>query len=169
MSLNILLEGETMIRKILVAGIGVATALALASCGSSSPAPGAAGLQNVSASPDISESPSAAPNPTVTVTATPTATNAPAGAKPCSSADLKVAASGEDDGAAGTIVQRFLITNTSAVPCTMKGHPAITPFGLMKQGNSQAEANIDIKVGPIPSNFGDLGAQSRRPAPRCSS
>jgi hypothetical protein len=138
-----------VVRKIFVASIGVATVLAVASCGSSAKAAGASGLQNVSAS--ASSTP--IPAPTVTVTATAT----PAAAKPCANASLTVAASGDNDGAAGTIVQRFLITNTSSTSCTMEGHPTISPFGLMTQGTTKAEANLDIKVDPIPADFGDLG------------
>jgi hypothetical protein len=142
-----------VVRKILVAGIGLTAALALASCGSSGKAGGSSGIQSVSPSANAS----ATTATTATPTATMTATSAPADTKPCSNADLKVTASGDNDGAAGTIVQRFLITNTSSKPCTMKGRPSISPFGLMKQGTTKVQGNIDIKVDPIPANFGDLG------------
>ena len=151
-------RGGPVVRKIFIAGIGVVTVLAIAACGSSKTG-GAAGLQTVSASPSDTTTSTPTPTPTVTVTTTPTPTGTatPAVAKPCANASLTVAASGDDDGAAGTIVQRFLVTNTSSKPCMMKGHPGISPFGLMSQGTTKVEANLDIKVDPIPADFGDLG------------
>ncbi len=146
-----------MVRKIFIASIAVATVLAVASCSSSTSGGGASGLQNVSASPIYTATSTPTPEATVTVPPTPTPTATAAAAKPCANANLKVAASGPDDGAAGTIVQRFLITNTSSKACTLKGRPGISPFGLMTQGTTKVEANLDIKVGPIPADFGDLG------------
>jgi hypothetical protein len=61
-------------------------------------------------------------------------------------------------GAAGTIVQRFKVTNTGSVACTMDKAPFLSPYGLMTQGGSKVEANLTIAVDPIPSNFGALGA-----------
>lgn len=53
------------------------------------------------------------------------------------------------DGAAGTLVQRFVLTNVSSAPCSMHGLPTLTPYGAMS-GPVPA-------VHPIPSGFGDLG------------
>jgi hypothetical protein len=60
-------------------------------------------------------------------------------------------------GAAGTLVQRFVVTNSGAAACTMNGEPFISPYGPQPQGGGQVEANLPITVSPIPAGFGDLG------------
>ena len=60
-------------------------------------------------------------------------------------------------GAAGTLVQRFVVTNSGATPCTMNGEPFISPYGPQPQGGGQVEADLPVTVSPIPAGFGDLG------------
>ena len=59
--------------------------------------------------------------------------------------------------AVAAAVERFLMTNTSGVTCTVQSYPGISPYGPMKQGGSTVQANLTINVEPISSAFGDLG------------
>lgn len=143
-----------MIRKIFIVIAGAASALTLAAC-TSGPA-GSAGIDAVTPAPSTPVSSAPVATPTPTVTAKPTATGTPTptrpAVKPCTGADLKITV-GTGQGAAGTLINRFLVTNTSTSTCTMKGHPGIVPFAL----SGTAKTNIGVDVDPIPANFGDLG------------
>lgn len=75
---------------------------------------------------------------------------------PCQTGDVKVTAS-NSNGAAGTQVERFLITNAGTHSCTLQSYPGVSIYGPMKQGGSTVEANLSVSVKPIPSGFGDLG------------
>jgi uncharacterized protein DUF4232 len=152
-----------VVRKLFIVGVAAGTLVGLAACTSSSQVTGASGISTVP--PSTTSAPSSqtsSPQPTVTNsgTATPTATPTATTAEPkaCTVPDVSVKAS-TGQGAAGTQVQRFIVTNTSPTTCTMRSYPFISPFGLQAQGKSKVEANFDdIKVGPIPSDFGDLGS-----------
>ncbi len=62
------------------------------------------------------------------------------------------------EGAAGTLVNRFVITNKGAHTCSLYGHPGISPYGKAQQGGSTVEANLPgITVDHIAAGFGDLG------------
>ncbi|MFC6599769.1 DUF4232 domain-containing protein [Kitasatospora paranensis] len=52
------------------------------------------------------------------------------------------------DGAAGTMVQRFVLKNTGSVTCSMHGRPTVVPYG---------SGLPVVAVGAIPAGFGDLG------------
>lgn len=153
-----------MIKKVIVLGVALATATLAAGCKSSSgngAAPGAMIGPAASASPSPASAATTAPpapKATVTVTATATTTVAPGLPKPCTGPQVVVTL-GTGDGAAGTLVQRFIVKNKSGVTCTMDKYPFISPYGLVKQGSTKVEANlVDVTVEPIPSTFGVLGA-----------
>jgi hypothetical protein len=115
-----------------------------------------------------SSSPKAPPPPkpvtTTSTTATtlpPTTTTATQAVQPCTTTGVTVTSS-SSQGAAGTLVQRFIVTNTTAGSCSMNGAPFISPYGPLPQGGSTVEADLPITVGPIPAGFGDLGGSGGR-------
>lgn len=76
----------------------------------------------------------------------------------CTNPHLGVTGS-TSQGAAGTLVKRFIVTNHGAHTCKMYGHPGISMYGKQQQGSSQVEATLPgITVSHIPAGFGDLGA-----------
>jgi hypothetical protein len=93
---------------------------------------------------------------TTTTTAPPSTTTTAAALQPCPTSGVTVASS-TMQGAAGTLVQRFVVTNSGATACSMNGEPFISPYGPQPQGGGQVEANLPITVSPIPAGFGDLG------------
>jgi len=121
----------------------VASMLVLAGC-SSSPA-----------SPPPKHPPTTTTSSTTTTTVPPTTTTLLA-SQPCPTSQVTVTAS-TGQGAAGTLVQRFIVTNTGSTPCDMSSYPFISPYGPLNQGGNQVEANLPITVTPIPAGFGDLG------------
>ena len=141
----------------------VALAMALAACGLSHHTSANTGLGKVVTVTASSSAPSpSTPSAPTTPTGKPSVTSSPsgtsgAGAQPCKTSHTKVTADTQQ-GAAGTIVQRFKVTNTGTVACTMDKNPFLSPYGLMTQGSSKVEANLNIAVNPIPANFGALGA-----------
>jgi uncharacterized protein DUF4232 len=149
-----------VVRKLLVAGVVAGTVLALAGCASSKQVTGASGIESVPTSSAPSPKPAA---PTPTVAPTPTPAPSPSSsvaklAKACTVGEVSVKPS-TGQGAAGTQVQRFIVKNTASAPCTMAKYPFISPYGLVMQGKSKVEATlVNIKVTPIASDFGDLGA-----------
>lgn len=75
---------------------------------------------------------------------------------PCKTSQLSV----EDDtnqGAAGTLVEEFSLHNTSSSTCRIIGRPQISPYGMLTQGSSKVEANLDVTVNPIPSGDTQIG------------
>jgi hypothetical protein len=157
-----------VVNRYAVAGAAAAAVLALAGCGSGAtgggafgpasgaPAPSASPSAPASSAPTVAPAVTATPTATVTVTPKPTTTTAGGTAGPCTDAQVSVVSS-DSQGAAGTLVARFTVTNTSGVTCTMDQWPFISPYGLSTQGSSKVEANLPVTVGHIPSTFGDLG------------
>jgi hypothetical protein len=113
--------------------------LVLSACGGQGNAPAGNGEQPSAAAPVVSGSP---PTNTPATGAQPETTPPPVA---CLGSGLSVTKS-TDSGAAGTIVARFIITNTGTLACTMEGNPIIAVRGT----------NVDVK--PIPSTFGPIGA-----------
>jgi Protein of unknown function (DUF4232) len=60
-------------------------------------------------------------------------------------------------GAAGTQVQRFVLTNKGTSSCSLQSYPFIAPLGTVEQDGSSVEGSVPVKVEPIPSDFGDIG------------
>lgn len=98
----------------------------LTACGSSNPAPAPAKT--------VTGTAAAAPaSPAVTAPAVPTATTAPATTAPaaaagpstCSPSALR-ASLGQSQGAAGTLYQVIVLTNTSSSDCTLYGYPGVS-------------------------------------------
>jgi hypothetical protein len=77
-------------------------------------------------------------------------------AGPCATSQVGVGPS-TSNGAAGTQVQRFIVTNTGTTACTAQGYPFVSLFGPMTQGGSTVQANLTATQEPIPASFGDLG------------
>jgi hypothetical protein len=122
------------------AALVLGAALGLAAC-SSTPS---------SNKPAVTTSTTTAPTPTTSPTTTTAALQA------CATNGVSVASS-LMEGAAGTLVQRFAVTNSGSAPCSMNGEPFISPYGPQPQGGGQVEANLPVTVSPIPAGFGDLG------------
>ncbi len=122
-------------------GLAVATCVLLAACG------GRAGDQQ-----RAGDGPSDSPVPVVSLsspTGTPATGSQPETTPPpvgCQGSDVKVTKS-TNSGAAGTIVQRFIITNTGTLACSMEGNPVV-----------KVEPSLSVDVKPIPAAFGPLGA-----------
>jgi Protein of unknown function (DUF4232) len=138
-------------------GVAVTALAGLSACqvgvtgGAGQPvAGGSASASTAAASPSASTAP---PSPSTSSSATP---RPPALSRGCTDTHIRVTRSTED-GAAGTQVQRFILTNTGMVACTMRGHPFLSLYGPKKQGGTTVQANLDIAVGYIPATFGDLG------------
>jgi hypothetical protein len=125
------------------AAVAIGAALVLAAC-SSTPAP----ARTHHAAATTSTTTTTAPPPTTTTVAQ--------AAPPCTTAGVSLTAS-TSQGAAGTLVQRFVVTNDGAVACSMSGEPFISPYGPQPQGGGQVEADLPVAVNPIPAGFGDLG------------
>jgi hypothetical protein len=144
---------------------GAVLAMAVAACGLTHKTNATTGLGPIvtvtAPSTPTKATPPAQPTSTSSPTAKPIATvptvHLTTLIGPCQTSKTKVTADTQQ-GAAGTIVQRFKVTNMGSVTCTMDKNPFISPYGLMPQGNTQVEANLNIAVNPIPANFGQLGA-----------
>jgi len=86
----------------------------LAGCGSKPAAPAAAATKTITVTPSVDTSPAGGtPSPT------------PAGPATCLSSDLQ-ASLGQSQGAAGTIYQLLVLTNTSSSDCTLYGYPGVS-------------------------------------------
>jgi hypothetical protein len=99
----------------------------------------------------------AKPATSSTTTSAPTTTTTAAASQACKSSQVAVTAS-TSQGAAGTLVQRFLVTNNGSARCTMNGVPFISPYGPQPQGGSEVEANLPVNVRPISADSGAIGA-----------
>ena len=91
-----------------------------------------------------------------TTTTAPPPTTTTAALQACTTGGVSVASS-TMQGAAGTLVQRFVVTNSGAAACSMNGEPFISPYGPQPQGGGEVEADLPVTVDPIPAGFGDLG------------
>ena len=98
---------------ILAAAAG--TAALLAGCGSKAAPPAAAPTKTVTVTPSGGSTSPASSSPSTT----------PAGPSTCLSSDLQ-ASLGQSQGAAGTIYQLLVLTNTSASDCTLYGYPGVS-------------------------------------------
>ncbi|WP_030275427.1 DUF4232 domain-containing protein [Streptomyces sp. NRRL B-24484] len=83
---------------------------------------------------------------------TPTATAGGGGGEVehCVNPMLSVTAS-TADGAAGTMVQRFVLTNVSSAACSLTGRPTLAPYA------PPGAPALSVAVGAIPAGFGGLG------------
>ncbi|MFD9126084.1 DUF4232 domain-containing protein [Kitasatospora sp. NPDC059571] len=152
-------------RRSLAAALALAAPLVVAGCNDPSGGAGdATGITAVSAPPSSAATASgaatAAPT-TATGTPRPSATRTGATRSPpptagggggggsefCINPVLSVTKS-TADGAAGTLVQRFVLTNTGSAPCSIHGRPTVVPYG---------PSLPVISVGAIPAGFGGLG------------
>jgi hypothetical protein len=98
--------------------VGAASAAALvAACGTGTPAPTITITKTAAAASGTS--PVVAPTPVAAPAVT------PAGPSTCVSSDLQ-AKLGPSQGAAGTIYQVIVLTNTSATACTLYGYPGVS-------------------------------------------
>jgi hypothetical protein len=122
------------------ASVVVGTALVLAGCSASPP--------NAPAVTTSTTTSTTAPPPSTTTTAE--------AAPPCTTSDVTVTSS-TGQGAAGTLVQRFLVTNSGSAACSMNGEPFISPDGPLPQDGGTVTADLPLTVSPIPAGFGDLG------------
>lgn len=146
-----------MAAKKYVLSVAVAGALALAGCASAT-TPATSDLSK--SSPSVAASTIGAESPAPAVSAATMGVPAPTAANPikgCTTGQVNVIV-GQGSGAAGTLVQEMDVHNTSAVTCTLKGRPFISPYGKVKQGGTTVEATLNLSVNPIPANFGNLGA-----------
>lgn len=98
----------------------VGTALLAAGC-SSHPHPSAAATTPL---PTVSASPAPSPTPSAVVTATPTASPTPSGPARCRRAQLSASTLPGQAGV-GHVGQVLVLTNTSAVTCTLIGYPGL--------------------------------------------
>ncbi len=153
-----------MVKRLFVSACAVAAVFAVAACTSSAQQNGAAGIGSTASTPVASPTPvtpsttpATTPTPAPVVTVTATVTSKPVAVAPCKVGVLSIKV-GQESGAAGTIVQLFTVTNKSTTTCTLNKNPGISPFGLMTQGGSKVQANLDWKVDPIPSDFQQIGA-----------
>jgi len=138
-----------------VVGVAALLALGLAGCAKTTPSKGVPPTTTTAAPTTL------APTTAAPTTAAPTTTAAAgAGAAPCTSSDLSVAAT-QSNGAAGTLTEMFTATNTSAAPCSMNGYPTTAPYGPQPQGETVVEGNLALTVVPIPSTEGAIGGPAQ--------
>lgn len=114
------LATATATRRICVLAGAAGAAGLITACGSGSPAATATG-------PAISTAPAAGSSSTATTTPASSPQSSPAQASPasCVSSDLQ-AKLGASQGAAGTIYQVVVLTNTSDATCTLYGYPGVS-------------------------------------------
>jgi hypothetical protein len=144
--------------------VALALAAGLSAC-SSSPSSGSSTTSTSAAttttSPVTTTTSTAATGTTGSTTSTSTSvasttTSSSATAAPCATSALAVNAS-TGQGAAGTQLQRFVVTNEGTSSCSLQGYPYIAPLGTVEQDGSPVEGAVPVKVEPIPSDFGDIG------------
>ena len=111
------------------------------------------GLPAVSDAPSSSAEPSTGGPPSSSGGSASTAPTA----NGCTAPHIKVTHLDPSEGAAGTIVQRFVMTNTGTQACTMDRYPFVSPYGPTNQGGTMVEATLNVPVGTIPPTFGQFG------------
>ncbi|MFE4194492.1 DUF4232 domain-containing protein [Paenarthrobacter sp. NPDC056912] len=109
----------------LVTTTAAASLLLLAACG---PSPSPAGS---SSAPPTSSTPSASASPSATATTTPspsaTATSAaPAAPALCTAASLTAATDSTGGGAAGSVYEKLVLTNSGTTPCILEGFAGVS-------------------------------------------
>src|SRR5262245_61432094 len=151
--------GPRLVLGLAVAGLALVGS-SLAACPKTTGTGGLGAVPAASAPVGTASSPSA---PTTDAPAESPSTPAPpASATPCTVKQVKVSVVDPDDGAAGTIIQRFVLTNTSTKKCWMNKTPFVAPYGPLKQGSTTVEATLEVTVTSIQSNIGQLGAAGRK-------
>jgi hypothetical protein len=111
----------TVTRRLSVLACAASAAGLIAGCGGGSPAAAPTKTITETAPAGGTSSPATTPTPTPAATAA----ASPAGPPTCASANLK-ATLGVSQGAAGTIYQVIVLTNTSAAACTLFGYPGVS-------------------------------------------
>ncbi|GJF30965.1 hypothetical protein KNE206_36650 [Kitasatospora sp. NE20-6] len=160
-------------RRSLAVALALAAPWAVAGCGSAAHDAGSASVTTAVTAASSPAVPPSASGAAPSAAASPASASASASAKPkkpapataspaggggggggetenCVNPWLSVTAS-TSDGAAGTMVQRFVVKNVSAAACSMDGRPTFVPYG------PPAAPELSLTVGAIPAGFGDLG------------
>ncbi|MEJ1115177.1 DUF4232 domain-containing protein [Paenarthrobacter sp. CCNWLY172] len=112
----------------LVTTTAAASLLLLAACGPSPSPAGTSSAPPTSSTPSASSTPSS-PSATATTTPSPspTATSAaPADATLCKAASLTAATDSTGGGAAGSIYEKLILTNSGTTPCVLEGFAGVS-------------------------------------------
>ncbi|MGO4145908.1 DUF4232 domain-containing protein [Paenarthrobacter sp. YAF11_1] len=110
----------------LVTTTAAASLLLLAACGPSPSPAGTSSAPPTSSTPSASSTPSS-PSATATMTpSAPTTSAAPAGATQCKAASLTAATDSTGGGAAGSIYEKLILTNSGTTPCTLEGFAGVS-------------------------------------------
>ncbi|MEO3940220.1 DUF4232 domain-containing protein [Paenarthrobacter nicotinovorans] len=110
----------------LVTTTAAASLLLLAACGPSPSPAGTSSPPPTSSTPSASSTPS---SPSATATTTPSTaptSAAPAGATACKAASLTVATDSTGGGAAGSIYEKLILTNSGTAPCILEGFAGVS-------------------------------------------
>ncbi|WP_172322845.1 DUF4232 domain-containing protein [Paenarthrobacter sp. CM16] len=110
----------------LVTTTAAASLLLLAACGPSPSPAGTSSAPPTSSTPSASSTPSS-PSATATTTpSAPTTSAAPAGATQCKAASLTAATDSTGGGAAGSIYEKLILTNSGTAPCILEGFAGVS-------------------------------------------
>ncbi|MGA8787720.1 MAG: DUF4232 domain-containing protein [Paenarthrobacter sp.] len=110
----------------LVTTTAAASLLLLAACGPSPSPAGTSSAPPTSSTPSASSTPSS-PSATATTTPSPSATSAaPAEATLCKAASLTASTDSTGGGAAGSIYEKLILTNSGTTPCILEGFAGVS-------------------------------------------
>ncbi|WP_354229256.1 DUF4232 domain-containing protein [Arthrobacter bambusae] len=110
----------------LVTTTAAASLLLLAACGPSPSPAGTSSAPPTSSTPSASSTPSS-PSATATTTPSPSATSAaPAEATLCKAASLTASTDSTGGGAAGSIYEKLILTNSGTAPCILEGFAGVS-------------------------------------------
>ncbi|MFJ6452732.1 DUF4232 domain-containing protein [Paenarthrobacter sp. NPDC091669] len=113
------------IRTGLVTTTAAASLLLLAACGPSPSPAGTSSAPPTSSTPSASSTPSS-PSATATTTPSPSATSAAPEATLCKAASLTASTDSTGGGAAGSIYEKLILTNSGTAPCILEGFAGVS-------------------------------------------
>jgi len=145
-------------KKALLFTTAAATLLLLAGCGQ--------GQSGTSASPTSDTTPSASQTPSDSGAPSGSASTggatgtASAGPALCKSASLTPSVDSTGGGAAGSVYQKLILTNSGMAPCILKGYPGVSLVNAPTGGPIGAPADRDTSKAPVELLLkpGDSGA-----------
>ncbi|WP_120522711.1 DUF4232 domain-containing protein [Arthrobacter celericrescens] len=144
-------------KKALLFTTAAASLLLLAGCGQGQGGTSASPTSDTS--PSASQTPSDSSTPSGPASATGSGT-ASAGPVLCKSASLTPSVDSTGGGAAGSVYQKLILTNSGTTPCILKGYPGVSLVNAPTGGPIGAPADRDTAKAPVELLLkpGDSGA-----------
>ncbi|WP_458109614.1 DUF4232 domain-containing protein [Arthrobacter sp. R3-55] len=110
----------------LVTTTAAASLLLLAACGPSPSPAGTSSAPPTSSTPSASSTPNSPSATAATTPSAPTTSAAPTGATQCKAASLTAATDSTGGGAAGSIYEKLILTNSGTAPCILEGFAGVS-------------------------------------------